>query len=265
MDHPSPLRITADTNVCDILHKPDRRTEIMAEADARELRQRIQNGQVVAFVSEASVFIECLSFEDKLTYLAVAGTKNARPQPDPRRVAVFEDMASLGMKMLHAPLIAAEKFIHDMSWADDVVYSAHDRQERFGSFAQLYSRHEPLEAYGENLRSAQASARDRNGFPLPGYANWRRALKTAWDDADEDGKKALRRELGPMISEWGDVLILASHHGYGNDIFCTADEGKGSGSQSALHHLNRAKLKSQGIDVLGPNELLTKLSGRKGT
>jgi hypothetical protein len=62
-----------------------------------------------------------------------------------------------------------------------------------------------------------------------------------------------------MISDWGDVLILASHYAYGNDIFCTADEGKGSGSQSALHHLNRPQLKSQGIDILGPNELLARV------
>src|SRR5215472_6509795 len=66
-----------------------------------------------------------------------------------------------------------------------------------------------------------------------------------------------------MISDWGDVLILASHYAYGNDIFCTADQGKGSGSKSPLHHLNRPQLRSQGIDTLGPNELLAKLRTQK--
>jgi hypothetical protein len=195
--HQSSPRITTDTNVCDILHRPERRTEIMAEADARELRQRIQDGQVLAFVSEASVFIECLSFEDKLAYLAAAFTKNARPQPDPRRVAVFEDMASLGMKMLEAPLIGSEKFIHNMPRADDILYSAPDRHGRFSAFGRLYPRHQPIEAYGEDLRQAQAAARPKKGFPPPGSANWRSALKKAWDDADEAGKKALRRDLVP--------------------------------------------------------------------
>jgi len=159
----------------------------MPAADARELRQRIQDGQVLAFVSEASVFIECLSLEDKLVYLAAALTKNARPQPNRRRVAVFKDMASLGMKMLHAPLIGAEKFI-DMPWADDIN---HDRQERFATFGRLYPRHKPIETYGENLRNAQASAGPRKGFPPSGSANWRTAIKKAWDDADEAGKKVL--------------------------------------------------------------------------
>ena len=34
--------------------------------------QRIEDGQGLAFVSEAGVFIECLSFEDKLAYLGAS-------------------------------------------------------------------------------------------------------------------------------------------------------------------------------------------------
>src|SRR5215469_16497254 len=81
-----PLRITT-IRTC-ATSSTSRGTEIMPAADARELRQRIQDGQVLAFVSEASVFIECLSLEDKLVYLAAALTKNVRPQPNRRRVAV---------------------------------------------------------------------------------------------------------------------------------------------------------------------------------
>src|SRR5665647_3368791 len=95
----------------------------MAEADARELRKCISDAKIVAFVSEATVFIECLSFEDKLTYLAAAFTKNARPEPDPRRVAVFEHMASLGVKMLHAPLILSLIHISEPTRRTPISYA----------------------------------------------------------------------------------------------------------------------------------------------
>jgi hypothetical protein len=42
------LRVTFDTNVCDILHQPDRRTEIMPRVDADELRNRVRDGGVSA-------------------------------------------------------------------------------------------------------------------------------------------------------------------------------------------------------------------------
>lgn len=150
-----------------------------------------------------------------------------------------------------------------MPWADDLKYSPHDRNERFGVFGRLYQRHEPIVAYGQNLLATQQAAQGRNGlrrgFPEPGSKDWRGVIKKAWGDADELGRKGIRRDVGPLIGEWGDVLIVASHYAYGNDIFCTADEGKRAGSQSVLHHLNRAKLKSQGVDILGPNELLAKI------
>ena len=59
-----------------------------------------------------------------------------------------------------------------------------------------------------------------------------------------------------MIGEWCDVLILGSHVAYGNDIFCTVDQGKSAGSNSVLFHGNRANLASQGIVIKSPAEVL---------
>jgi hypothetical protein len=59
----------------------------------------------------ASLFVECLSFPDKLAYLSVAGTPDSRPDPDPKTVAMFRNLASIGMKLLHAPMIGAEIFV----------------------------------------------------------------------------------------------------------------------------------------------------------
>jgi hypothetical protein len=199
-------RATFDTNACDIINDPDKRSEIMAPADARKLRQAINDGKIQAFVSEATLFVECLSFGDKLTYLSVAGTQNSRPDPDPRRTAVFSDLVSLGFKLLHAPLIGAEVFIDGLGWADDVVHSATERHRRFCTFARGYPRHEPIRAIGLQLLAKQppapAGRRMRTGpnsvsVEIP--QDWAIAIKREWD-ARDDAPQMKARTPAPAAS-----------------------------------------------------------------
>ena len=89
----------------------------------------------MGFISEASLFVECLSFDDKLSYLAVAGTVKPRPSPDLKAVARFKAVAELGARLLHAPHIGAEIFIEGFQWADDDVYTMEQRQQRFSDLA----------------------------------------------------------------------------------------------------------------------------------
>jgi hypothetical protein len=235
----------------------------MDPADVRKLRQAIVDRKVQAFVSEATLFIECLSFEDKLTYLSVATTKNPRPAPDPRRIAVFTDLGSIGVKLLHAPLIGAEIFIPGLVWADDEVYSADERHIRFGSFICGYARHDPIRKIGQKLLTGQAPVpagrRTQTGpdsFSVETPQDWAIAIKREWDSQDDAGRKTLRKQIGPLIAEWCDTLIVGSHFAYGNDILCTADEGKNAGSGSVLFHGNRASLRQQGISIRSPTDFL---------
>jgi hypothetical protein len=84
-------RITFDTNVCNVINNPEKWPTLVAPDDARKIRVAISDGRIAGFVSEATLFVECLSFPDKLTYLSVAGTPDPRPTPDPRLIAVFDD------------------------------------------------------------------------------------------------------------------------------------------------------------------------------
>jgi hypothetical protein len=90
----SPARVTFDTNVCNVIHHPVKWPKVVAPDDARKIRAAIADGRMLGFVSEASLFVECLSFSDKLGYLAVAGTSGERPAPDPRMVTMFADLAN---------------------------------------------------------------------------------------------------------------------------------------------------------------------------
>jgi hypothetical protein len=48
-------------------------------------------------------------------------------------VTMFDDLASIGMELLHAPLIGAEKFAENIPWAKDEV-SFEERHKRYCDF-----------------------------------------------------------------------------------------------------------------------------------
>ena len=261
----APPRITFDTNVCNVINEPTKLPTLVAPEDARKIRAAITDKRIAGFVSEASLFVECLSFPDKLAYLAVAGTPDARPAPDPRTVAMFDDLAKIGIRLLHAPLIGGEKFVDSFQWANDDRFSAEDRHNRFSAFTRPLPRHEPLRQHGQALLKNQPPVprgkvfnQTPTSFSVSVPQDWAIAIKRAWDRSDAAGQKALRKVVGPMIGEWCDALILGSHVGYGNDIFCTTDLGGNAGPRSLLHQSNRASLNAQGITLMTPAELVKK-------
>jgi hypothetical protein len=82
----APLRVTFDTNVANLIGDPVEYAHLADAQTGQALQGAIKSGIIKGFVSEASVFVECLGFPEKLAYLAVAGTTKPRPSPDPRRV-----------------------------------------------------------------------------------------------------------------------------------------------------------------------------------
>ena len=128
--------VTFDTNTFGILNTNDDRisNELRMVRDA--ILQEIAKGNIRGFISEASLFVECLKFENKLKYLAVAGTPDPRPPEDPRGFEAIQELRKLDIAMLHAPLIGGEIFIEDMPWAKDEHYSAEKRQNRFSTFCR---------------------------------------------------------------------------------------------------------------------------------
>ena len=252
---PKSRRITLDTNVANFVADPDLTPR--HREGCKQLRAAIKSGHVQAFVSEASVFVECLGFAEKLAYLAVAGTEDPRPAPDARRVVVFDKLARLGVRLLHAPLIGAERFI-TMPWADDDVHPREERVDRFGAFCRQYPMHKPIVDFGSQLLTQQEplpppkAVETENGRKFELRQGWAVAIKRAWDRGDETARKTLRNTVGPMISEWSDVLILGSHYAYGLDIFCTVDEGSNAGTASVMHPNSRSGLSDYGIQFSSP-------------
>ncbi|MGO8047892.1 hypothetical protein ACC713_33985 [Rhizobium johnstonii] len=253
------MRITLDTNVANIVHKPTSRPQFMNGADAVAFRNAIALGELQVFVSEASVFLECLDLSGKIEYLSVVRTTNPRPQPDPRRLDAFADLASIGVKMLHAPLLGAEIFVDNMAWADDVLFDARERQNRFGEMAKRFPRHHPLEDYGNTLVASHPPAPVKhvehpNGFSVEAPPKWGYAIWSSYTRGNASTKRAMSKTVRPLMSEWADALIVASHYAYGNDILLSTDTGKGAGSGSLMHPLNRQNLIASGIKIMSPSD-----------
>jgi hypothetical protein len=256
-----PIPVTFDTNAGNLVADPVEYASLdKPPGTAKRLERAIIGGCIQAFVSEASVFVECLSFADKLTYLAVAGRQGQRPTPDPRRVAIFDQLERLGIRLLHAPLIAAEKFI-EMPWAADERYPCKERLERFGSFIRPLPRQHPLILAGEERLRTKPLLQRTAGMPagqaLKAANDWALVFKRDWDEGDTSQQKSLRKDVEPLIGEWCDALIVGSHYAYGNEYFCTTDEGKQAGSNSLLHHSNRNNLAAEGIKIVSPAELVS--------
>jgi hypothetical protein len=163
---------------------------------------------------------------------------------------------------LHAPLVGGEKFFENMAWADDEIFPADERHNRFSSFARQYPRHEPLAKLGKELLKGQPPPPPNRRFPMPNGSrhelrqDWAVALKRQWEGSDAVARKRFEKKVGLLISEWCDVLIVASHFAYGNDTFCTLDRGKAAGVNSILHHSNRTKLAQKGIKIAAPHEVI---------
>jgi hypothetical protein len=222
-------RITFGTNVCNVVHNPTKWPKLIAPDDARRIRTAITEGRIAGFVSEASAFVECLSFPDKLAYLAVAGTPSARPSPDPRMVEMFEDLAMIGVKLLHAPLIGSEKFVDSFEWAADEVFSAEDRLGRFFSFGHPLPRHEPLEQYGQKLLSNQPPVprgevfnQSPTSFSVATPQDWAVAIKREWD-GNPAGQKGLEKARDTVVVTRIDRLARSTF-----DLFAIIQGGYAS-------------------------------------
>jgi hypothetical protein len=260
-----PLRVTFDTNACNILADPvgsePRRAPI---GTGKSLLSAIADGRIRAFISEASVFIECLSFPEKLTYLSVMGTWDPRPEADERAVRRFKTLAARGAQMLHAPLVGAEIFIDFVPWATDDIFPATERIERFGEIVRLYPVLRLIKKIGnEKLRDqppVPASRRRVIGGVIQRELRqkWGVALKRAWDGGTQEDRKALRKHVAPLISEWCDVLIVASHYAYRNDFLCTIDIGKEAKKgkvDSIMDPTNLQALEQKGVNIISPTAL----------
>jgi hypothetical protein len=98
-------------------------------------------------------------------------------------------------------------------------------------------------------------------IPTAAELMWAQGLVAEFDNQKKfSTKKKFINHVREIIAEWSDLDILASHYGYGNDVFCTLDVSKETGRGGILHSSNHEELRRNfGIEILTPEDLVKKI------
>jgi hypothetical protein len=102
-------------------------------------------------------------------------------------------------------------------------------------------------------RARAAGVAARIGKRLGHAGPWYEVL-----DRPKDAQEAT--EIEKSVAEWADGDSIAAHIAYGNDFFCTEDQGKTAGNASVLDLNNRTWLETcYGVQFVTLSELAGKL------
>ena len=270
------MRVTLDTNVFGPVACPRLYSNAPQRADLDLMRQQIESGKIQSFISEASLTMEGLKHADRIDVFIRAWATRQYPIDLPelpeQRTEVISNALSLGIKVLHVPRVALGSF-YDLSnedWAIDDLFQIGERQNRYFSFVRDFSDigSGALKKMGAELVEIH-SLSTRHLKHLESLPSWPSANEMMWmqgllAEFDQPKKyptqKKFIKEVRELIAEWGDFDILASHYSYGNDVFCTLDSARGTGSDGILHPNKRGILTSKfQVTILSPEELVEKL------
>jgi phosphoribosyl-AMP cyclohydrolase len=239
------MRVTFDTKSLAAVVSPETSQRPIDSADAAKVRAAIQAGDIQGFFCEAHVAIEGIeikdrpevlgsthldsrfedSGEDKITLTLTV--EHWRKQLHPEFLARVKGARELGMRALRGPARIVALRIRD----EDGTFFAPD-----DSMTQLLARMDKvnelataIDACGVGHARAQSlgvTLSKRAGVSKPEL--WYQGLRS--------GKL---NEVKEAVAEWADGDCIASHYGYGIDLFCTEDCARNAGKESVLHPNNR--------------------------
>jgi len=276
MFHDERIRVTLDTNIFGPVALPELYPSAPQHGALDSIRQEIEVGRIKAFISEASLTMEGLTHADRIDVFIRAWATGQYPIDLPKlpkqRLEVIENTLSLGIKVLHVPRVALGSFydLSDEDWAKDELFLIGERQNRYFAFARAFPNIGlgALKHLGVKLVSIHSLSTQHlehleklPSWPTAQEMMWMQGLLAEFDQPQkfQTQKKYIKR-VRELIAEWSDLDILASHYSYGNDVFCTLDSARSTGSSGILHPSQRNVLTTKfGATILSPEELVTKI------
>jgi hypothetical protein len=254
-----PLKVTFDASTLTGAVTPDlcsNATDPASRSANWIVHAALKAGQIRGYFSEEVAALDLLGRDDKVEMVGDArvasetttlterpamfsisvGTRWSVPPLHEKCVERLRAAQSLGMKALIGPRYLGNS-LPSRSFGDDFY-------ENYACAADLIA--------GSDRTHAVDAALRRRGL---GRA---RVVQLGLDYSERDGARGeiwmqgIRRALNDSkskavhraINEWADGDAVAAHVGYGNDLFCTNDFGRGDGEKSVLHPKNRAWLQS---------------------
>lgn len=235
---PSPLRVTFDSNVWQAAVIPSLASRTDLFADFNTIHEALRAKLIQGFISETVGTLEAIrnagrkayftSIKPKVNMQVASASRRGRAlnievgtthDQHPGLHKVLEERLevalALGLRLMRAPWMAIPVPAVMLSlsvFADEIdVPTSAARDNRWGDVVQTIEQRGVGSAL---LRSLQEKAGGRVG-----------GIK------DKDFARA--------VAEWADGDSVASHIAYGNDFFCTQDQGKSAGGSSVFDPSNR--------------------------
>jgi hypothetical protein len=258
-----PLTVTFDSNVWEeiaLTEKLDKNTSCQAEL--KTIRQAIENGIVIPFISDVVLILEAVRKVDRAAYFQSFKTTTTRVdhglQQDvdgnPVRMIeisinagmthpglnihlskAFDAAKNLGFKLIKVNRVGfpmADKTLYKM-YSDQSHHSKSDIQSAF-ELANVGS------AQAKGIGQALINSR-------PDLAGMPPLIAFAFD---------VNEPVEKLVAEWADGDAVIAHYYHGHDYFCTLDRGRGAGTASVLHQSRRSWLLNDfGIKVVSPSAL----------
>jgi hypothetical protein len=260
--------ITFDTNTFD---KASRPTVYSKDPEQREMiavHKALKRGHIQGFLCDTALTLEGITNDQRATVFGSTQTRSSLAQtaedtftititPEqvdraplhPKQSERFIEAFALGIRLLGAPRIG-------MPRAEEQFYALEDPAmlgERLNRFFDLARKIEARSLGSSRAHGIAAHFAGRACAQGP----WFTALGAATDIHET-------HEVARAVAEWADGDSVAAHYAYGNDIFCTLDNGKAEtrrGQPAVLDVNNRAWLTEEfGIQFSTLRELAQRLS-----
>jgi hypothetical protein len=248
-----PLRVTFDTGALDDMLWPESAKQPTDPADATRVRAAVQAGVIQGFFSETLVTLEGIKNKDRVDVLgstriqsqstsngpntitlSISVLQDRKPLP-PKFVRRIQAARNHGMRALMVP-----RLLGDGVCAKDDDGTLFEPPGDLGQFV-ANATHLRSEIGARGIGHAVAvslglafSARDGMSGQESRFQGLRRAK-----DIHECG------QVERAVAEWADGDSIASHYGYGIDLFCSKDFGKSASGSSVLDPNNRKWLNEE--------------------
>jgi hypothetical protein len=242
------LKVTFDTNALASVVSPETAQRGSGKSGGA-IRKAIQDERIAAFFSETIVTLEGIQNKERAEILGktrivseasstgnntitlAIGTRHVRNPLDANCFARVQAATALGMQALMAPARMVALHVRD-----DVC----PLFEPSGGISELLRCMDAVNEMATRIATrgvGHAAAVElgllfsqRAGVTKPEL--WLQGLGRAQDKAES-------KRVAKAIREWADGDSIASHYGFGNDVFCTDDFAKSATAASVLDKDNR--------------------------
>ena len=266
------MRVTFDTNTLDKAVRPERFPKDPCRPDYIKVHQAVVAGQIEGFLSETIMTLEGIQRVDRAPVF-----NSTRLRQEPERVSVDDEgtttsgltlvleqlrkplhlenaariraAVDLGFRLLRAPRIGLFH-IDDPDGKYVLQDDSHAAlAKRIAKYLEVLHAIDQRGVGSSHLQSLGAKFALRDNV----QEHWFHSLIRAKDIHEQ-------REVERAIAEWSDADSIATHIGYGLDLFCTGDAAKSAGAPSILDSTNRAWLQATyGITFVTISELATRI------